>query len=111
MSTKSKSCTEYETTVKPRAISPLRNGGFENCAVSGEWYECPSGDRFWQVTIVSEAVNAHCFISGDEFRCAEAGISFPDFKAVTGEATDLTSEIKQGVLAVIRRWESELKNP
>jgi hypothetical protein len=93
-----------------------RDGGFNDCAVSGDWFEQQDGTRFWQITIVSadnyrsvaDRINLHCLVSGDVFQCKEASITFPGLEAVIGETiTDIDPEVLKGVLDTIGAWGDE----
>jgi hypothetical protein len=106
-----------EEITNAKLITPLRNGGFDDCAVSGERYEGQNGTRFWQITIVSadnfrpvsKRVNAQCLVFGEDFHCTSIETPTPlDIRR--GKATEIDDEVKQGVLSVIRRWENEAPN-
>ena len=104
---------ESMMTAKP--ITPLLNGGFDDCAVSGQRYEDRDGNRFWDVTIVSAAnyrpalkrINARCIISNDNFECATVDIPPPSFEVRKGNAVNIDPDVQEGVLGVIRKWENE----
>ena len=83
-------------------------GGFSDCAVTGEWYERQDGTRFWQVIVDSALVNLHCLVFNKAFYCRLAGISFPELRpCICEDLTEIDPDVKQGVLATIRSWESE----
>ena len=94
-----------------------RHGGFDDCAVDGDWFEGQDGTRFWQLTIVSadnyrpiaERINLHCLVSGNEFQCFNAGITFPELEvAICKDITDIDPEARKGVLDTISAWEREV---
>ena len=93
-----------------------RDGGFDDCAVSGDWLEQQDGTRLWQITIVSadnyrsasERVNLHCLVTGGKVQCLKAGITFPELNPVTGKSfTNVDHEVVKGVLNTISAWENE----
>lgn len=101
--------------VNPKPVPPIRNGGFDDCAVSGQQFEDQKGTKFWKITIVSadnfrpvaKRVNVQCVVSGEEFRCVKVETAIPSFEVRPVETTDINEDIKQGALGVIRKWESE----
>jgi hypothetical protein len=100
-----------------RPITPLRNGRFDDCVVSGQRYEDQDGSRFWNLTVVSadnyravpERVNLNCFVFGNEFHCRASGINvLNDFRhAICRDAAEIDPVVKRAVLTTIRKWEGE----
>ena len=106
-----------ESILNAKLITPLLNGGFDDCAVSGERFEGQDGNLFWAVTIVSatnyrpasDRVNMQCLVSGEDFRCVQVEMPAPSFEVRQGDAVEIDPDVKQGVLGVIRKWENEAK--
>jgi len=86
-----------------------RYGGFEDCAVVGDWFERQDGTRFWQITVESARGSLHCLVFSKAFVSRLAGISFPELRSCIGEdLTEIDPAVKQGVLAQIDKWTSGL---
>ena len=96
-----------------------RAGGFDDCAIDGNWYEGQDGTRFWRITIVSadnyrslsERINVHCLVSGGDFKCLEAGITVPGFECFTNGPADVDPTVRKKALAEISKWENEAARP
>jgi hypothetical protein len=92
-----------------------RDGGFDDCAISGNWYTEQDGNRFWDVTIVSavnyrkesKRVNVRCLVSGENFYCANVERPYPFYEVQKGKAVDIDPDVRQGVLTTIRKWEND----
>jgi hypothetical protein len=108
---------DLQKLVNAKSIGPLRNGGFDDCAISGEQYEGQDGKKFWDITIVSadnyrcpsKRMNVRCLVVGEVFECANVEMPAPSFDIRKGEAIDIDLNVKQGALDILRKWETDVE--